>query len=158
VNRRHVLLAFSALAATSSKGFAQAGTEAAYRDVASWLFDLYLERSVQLSVFNLQRVRPGADRVLAPKLPAMVRVLSRHRDAFIEAMDRALREHVPPDVAAALAVRVRTPPVDLDEMTRTQLIAVDSEFRREAQSVIRALTADLGSMMDDALASAPRAN
>jgi hypothetical protein len=157
VNRRQVVLSVGCVGVCPGSAQATAA-DAAYRAVAEWLFDLYLERSIQLSVFNVQRLQPGADRLIAPKLPAMVSILARHREPFATAMDRALRQHLPLDVATALAERVRRPPVDLDEATRTHLIAVDSEFRRESQSIIRAVTSDLGGMIDEALAAAPRAN
>jgi hypothetical protein len=131
----------------------QTQTDATYRAVAHWLFDLYLQRSIELTIFNATRAQPAAQDVLVPRLPAMRAILARHREPFAAAIDRPLRTHVSVDAASQLAKRIASPTPVLDDAMRERLTAVDAEFRRDSQSVIRAITADLGTMVADTLAA-----
>ncbi len=124
----------------------------AYAHVANWLFELYLNRSIQLSVFNANQIRPGAQTLLAPQIPAMAKVLERHRERFVAALLPPLQMHVPAQEIAKLQSTTQSEPVQLDDTARTRLIEVDGEFRREQQAVIRALTADLNVVIGEALA------
>jgi hypothetical protein len=128
--------------------------DAAYDHVANWLFELYLNRSIQLSVFNANQMRPGADRVLAPQMPAIAKILERHRARFVAAILPPLQLHIPAQDIAKLQTATKSEPVQLDETARTRLIEVDGEFRREQQAVIRSLTADLNVVIGEALSQA----
>jgi hypothetical protein len=131
-----------------------ATADAAYADVANWLFDLYLNRSIQISVVNANRLRPGAEQLLQPQMPAMARVLDRHREPFVAALRPALQLHVPMQEITKLQAATQTASVELDDEARARLVEVDQEFRREQQSVIRALTGDLNVVIGEALAQA----
>jgi hypothetical protein len=126
-----------------------------YSSVAQWLFDLYLNQSIRLTVANAGQAHPRVTQVLSPQMSAFARVLDRHRAPFVEAMQQPLRGHFGELEIAALAARLARQPVDLDEAARTRLIAVDQEFRRNGQTVIRAMTHDLGLLVSEALAAAP---
>ena len=126
-----------------------------YTDVGQWLFDLYLNQSIRMTVANAGQTHPKVTQVLAPQMPAFARVLARHRASFVETMQQPLRGHFGETEIAALAARVARQPVELDEASRTRLIAVDQEFRRDGQTVIRAITHDLGLLVSEALADAP---
>jgi hypothetical protein len=145
--RRLAVLAAAAFGSWPTRAFAS--TEAI--QVADALFDLYLDRSIQLSVFNARRARADADQILAPRLPAMRTVLGRHRAAFTQSMRQAMEAQMSPAVVRALAQRLPIDPGSLDEATRAELVAVDTVFRRESQAVIRAITADLGAMIEETL-------
>jgi hypothetical protein len=133
---------------------AQSPPDRAYGQVANWLFELYLNRSIQLSVFNANQIRPGAEQVLAPQMQTMAVFLNRHRGAFVAAILPALQSHVPPTEIGRLEAVTQVQPLQLDDAARARLIEVDQEFRRDQQSVIRALTADLNVVIGDALAQA----
>ena len=126
-----------------------------YTAVAAWLFDLYLNRSIQLTVANAGQTHPRVFEVLTPQMPAMARVLSRHRTPFVEAMQQPLRGQFSETEIAALAARVARNPIELDDASRSKLIAVDQDFRRDHQTVIRAITHDLGLLVSEALAAVP---
>jgi hypothetical protein len=128
---------------------------AAYDTVGRWLFDLYLSQSIRLTVANVTQTRPDAQAVLGPQMPAIAKVLDRHREDFERAMQPQLRAHFTPADVTAFAARLAKPPLDLDTATRSRLIAVDADFRRDGQKAIRALTFDLGTIVADALAAAP---
>jgi hypothetical protein len=131
-------------------------SEPAYARVADWLFDLYVGQSIQLTLFNASKSRPGADGLLAPHIPAMTRFMERHRATFIAAMQPPLHEHLPAPEIDALAKLTATPKFELDDATRTRLTNVDEQFRRDAQAVIRAMTIDIGLIINDTLAQMPR--
>ncbi len=154
-----VVLAFHAMPVLCSTG-ARAQVEApavsaAYDTVGRWLFELYLNQSIRLTVANMAQARPDATAVLAPQMPAIAKVLDRHREDFTRAMRDPLRAHFGPGEVTAFAVRLAKPPLDLDEATRTRLIAVDADFRRDGQKAIRAITYDLGTIVAEALAAVP---
>lgn len=137
---------------------ARAETAAAtghYTDAAQWLFDLYLNQSIRLTIANAGQAHPKVVEVLGPQMPAMVRVLARHRAAFVDAMQQPLRGQFGEPEIAVLAARIARPPIELDDASRTRLIAVDQEFRRDSQKVIRGITHDLGLLVSEALAAAP---
>jgi hypothetical protein len=148
-------IAFAVAAPATARAETPAAT-AAYTRVASWLFDLYLNQSIQLSAFNATRIRPGVEQVLAPRIPAMTRVLDRHRDGFVAAMQQPLRQHFSAPDAEAFAQRIGQSNLDLDDVTRGRLIEVDQVFRRDWQSVIRALTADLSVLIGEAMTTSTR--
>jgi hypothetical protein len=131
----------------------QAAATQAYADVAAWLFELYLDRSLTLTIASAARQRPGAEQVLVSRSEAITGVMQRHRDGFIAAMQQPLRSELPEVVIADLHRRILKQPADLDDASRARLIAVDSHFRRDAQAVILAMTNDLTLMISDALAS-----
>ncbi len=130
-------------------------TAAAYDAIGRWLFDLYLNQSIRLTVANVAQARPDAPVVLGPQMPAIAKVLDRHRDDFIRAMRDPLRAHFNHSDAATFATRLAKPPIDIDDTTRARLVAVDADFRRDGQKAIRAITFDLGIIVTDALAAAP---
>ena len=137
---------------------ARAETPAAtghYTDAAHWLFDLYLNQSIRLTIAKAGQAHPKIIEVLTPQMPAMVRVLDRHRSPFVEAMQQPLRGHFNEAEIATLTTRVVRQQLALDDASRTRLIAVDQEFRRESQKVIRGITHDLGLLVSEALAAAP---
>jgi hypothetical protein len=144
-------MAAPGLPASRAHAQAAAAADAAYAAISAWLFDLYLQRSAQLTIANAARSLPGAVDVLQPRVPAMLAVLARHRDGFDVAMQRALRAQMPAATALALQRNLAVTPVPLDAATRGSLLAVDAEFRREAQVVIGAITGDLASMVADTL-------
>ncbi len=153
-------LTVTAGAAFAQPSIAQAQTEAtaisaAYETVGRWLFELYLNQSIRLTVANIAQTRPDAPTVLAPQIPAIARLLDRHRDDFVRAMHEPMRVHLTPTDAVAFAMRLAKPPVELDDAMRNRLIAVDSVFRRDGQKAIRAITFDLGTIVAEALAAAP---
>jgi hypothetical protein len=124
----------------------------AYRQAATWLFDLYAGQSVRLSIANAIRNRPpGTEQVLAPQLPIMVTALARHRDAFIMAMARPLQAQFNTAEIASLLQQATSEPLALDDVTRQKLVEVDADFRRESQTVIRAMTTDIGLMIATSL-------
>jgi hypothetical protein len=127
----------------------------AYEAVSRWLFDLYLNQSIRLTVANVSQARPDAPSVLGPQVPAIAKVLDRHRVEFVRAMQPPLRAHFSPTDVTAFAARLAKPNIELDDATRTRLIAVDGDFRRDSQKAIRALTFDLGTLVAEALAAAP---
>ena len=153
-----LLLAFGVVPMAGT--VARAQTEApvvttAYETTARWLFDLYLNQSIRLTVANSAQKRPDAPAILTPQLAAIARVLERHRADFAAAMGAPLRGQFSAPEIAAFSARLSKPPVDLDEPTRQKLIAVDADFRRDHQRIIRAMTFDLGSIVAEALAAVP---
>lgn len=132
-----------------------AAASAAYDGVARWLFDLYLSQSIRLTVATVSQARPEASAVIGPQVPAITKVLDRHRQEFVSAMQQPLRAHFNATEAAALAERVTKQPLDLDQATLQRLVQVDADFRRDGQKTIRALTFDLGSIVAEALSANP---
>lgn len=137
-------------------GAAMAAT-AAHRSLAEALFDLYAAQSVRLSITNAARQRPpGTAETLAPHVPAILRQLARHREPFADAMARALAVHVPEPDAGRIRDAVTSTPPTLDDRQRQMLLEADAEFRREAQAVIGAITADIALMIATTLAEASK--
>jgi hypothetical protein len=131
--------------------FAEGAADAAYTQIAHWLFDRYVEQAIAITRHNAAQKIRGAAEVIDKEAPALTRFLGRHRDAFTAELMRPLKSAVAPGDAPRIAAMVATRPPTLDKPALDALREVDLDFRRNSQRVLRAMTFEVDLLVEQVL-------
>jgi hypothetical protein len=148
-----LVIALTAASLAPARAPAQTTADVAYDEVAAWLFQRYGDGVLGVVRRKVVDEKPAAEAVLAAELPRLKEFLAKHRDAFMAVMAPALREHVPEAEIAALAARVRIVPLALDAGMGRRLLAVDADFQRNGQTLLRTMAYELDIVVEQMLAT-----
>lgn len=127
---------------------AQAQRQDAYAEISGWLFRRYTEGAIAANLARAGARRPDAQPRLVAAAQRMANTLERHREPFSAVLGPALRGAFDALAASQLAQRIRQTPLTLDADMGRRLVAVDQELRRNGQSVLTAILADIDLITD----------
>ena len=127
---------------------AQAGTTAA---LAAWLFDHYVEQQIDAAAKRAVSRDPALAAAILKSRAALAGSLARHRGPFesniAPAIDANFKAQELPGLDKALRDINAGREAGLTDAQRQGLAALDEDFRRNGQSVIRAVAIDVEALV-----------
>lgn len=132
------------LAASIRPAFAAGETE----QIAAWFFERYLLQSINVARFNAARVSEDASKAVESETPSLQRFLAKHRPAFVAALLPIIDAQVPAGETATVAQEVTSDGTKLSARTREWLVAIDDEFQKNDQRLLRAMAYELNVLVE----------
>lgn len=151
-SRRAVLSALIGTAGIAAlPATALADTEA--EQIAAWFFERYLLQSISVVRFNVSQVSEEAGKVVEQEAPSLHRFLTKHRPAFTAALVPLIGREIPTAEMATVAREVTSDGSMISPATRVRLVAIDEEFQKGEQRLLRALSYELGVLVEQIVAN-----
>ena len=136
------------LALAPAGALAQAGTTAA---LTAWLFDNYMEQQIDAAAKRAVSRDPALAAAILKSRAALAGSLARHRGVFestiAPAIDANFKAQELPGLDKALREINAGREAGLTDAQRQGLAALDEDFRRNGQSVIRAVAIDVEALV-----------
>lgn len=125
--------------------------------IAAWFFERYLLQSISVVRFNAAQSSEEAGKVVEREAPSLHRFLTKHRPAFVAALIPLIEREVPAAELATIAREVTSEDPKISTKSRERLVAIDEEFQRNEQKVLRALGYELGVLVEQIVATIRKA-
>jgi len=134
----------AAFATAVSPAFAAGDAE----QIAAWFFERYLLQSINVARFNAGRISADASKAVEAETPSLQRFLAKHRPAFVAALLPIIDAQVPAGETATVAQEVTSDGTKLSTRTREWLVAIDDEFQKNQQRLLRAMAYELNVLVE----------
>lgn len=120
--------------------------------IAGWFFERYLLQSINVMRFNAQQMSADAGKAFDDEAPSLQRFLTRHRPAFLAALVPLVESSIAAPERPIIAREVESEGSKISEHTREMLLAIDDEFQKSEQKLLRAMSYELGVLAEQILA------
>lgn len=134
-----------------------ARADANAEQIAAWFFERYLLQTISVVRFNVSQVSEEAGKAVEQEAPSLQRFLSKHRPAFMTALVPLIEREIPVGEISAIASEVSSEDSKISAKTRERLVVVDEEFQKSEQKLLRALSYELGVLVERIVANIRKA-